>query len=348
MRQIKTYLPEIYQNLFPEFFYKEIKKETIATCDNCIMLEGNNPIKNMSFYLKETKCCTFFPFIPNYMVGLILKEGSEYGQAAVRKLISERVGISPKGISPGKKYQLDFELSREKGFGQNLSLKCPFLDSDVDCSIWEARGAVCATYFCRNVCGYDGEQFWHSVKNYLSAAEQKLARYAILETDKNLAITKNKPDNRFCFSADEIDQTQSPDYETIWGKWLGREEIFFQYCYEKIEKLNAESFEKLMGIENDFLFVSLEKSYEEMMFPILPDRLMLNPEATFTRESNSFILNVYSGSFNISDVFFEVLNCFTGEFNVAETISNIGENPGIEIDEELLVNLYQNRVLIGC
>ena len=75
MPSILESLPALYRNLFPSFFQGPIPEETKATCSACAMCEAANPVRiesvdgvNRFFRPASTKCCTYHPRLPNYLV----------------------------------------------------------------------------------------------------------------------------------------------------------------------------------------------------------------------------------------------------------------------------------------
>ena len=348
-KTITNYIPEIYRDIFPSFFSKNIDTEMLADCNDCVMLPGKNGVSGQDYFSEETKCCTYFPYIPNYMAGLILsaKKFPE-GKKIIRQMIAAGSGITPKGIMPGKKYLHLYELSRKKSFGKNASLKCPFYQSEKGmCAVWEGRGAVCSGFFCRHMRGADGENFWNAVKKYLQVSEQVLARYSIFFLDgipENLPAT---PPDPWSWSVDELDEKKPDNYKEIWGKWEGKEEQFYIGAYELVKKLDRKKFESLMGIDHPYQLKKIEIAWKKMMKPQLPDIMKINPAASFRKKNeNTWLASVPAGTFEIQQVVFDLLHYFDGKRKTPEVLKAIRKNLQVEPDRDLLEGFYQNRILI--
>ena len=158
--------PEIYRHLLPEFLNHQIPEETKATCSSCAMCESNcqtstvpysNAAANSAadgprFFSSDTKCCTYHPNLPNFLVGAILAQcilpgtnnSAHEGQLRIGKKIVEKIGVTPYGINAPAKYNFLYQNSRDF-FGRSKGMLCPYyIDQEGGlCSIWAHRDAVC-------------------------------------------------------------------------------------------------------------------------------------------------------------------------------------------------------------
>ncbi|HYL82493.1 MAG TPA: hypothetical protein VEU07_16870, partial [Candidatus Acidoferrum sp.] len=68
-------LPPLYGRWMDDLLPGPIPRETAATCDDCAMWPGpGDQPRSDFFFLPETKCCTYIPTLPNYLVGRILED----------------------------------------------------------------------------------------------------------------------------------------------------------------------------------------------------------------------------------------------------------------------------------
>ena len=66
-------LPQCYSLFLPPFFTNPISIESAATCRNCAMQEQPDSHTHASInFSSKTKCCTYHPEIPNYLVGALM------------------------------------------------------------------------------------------------------------------------------------------------------------------------------------------------------------------------------------------------------------------------------------
>src|SRR4051812_16099723 len=93
-------LPQVYQNLLPEELLRFELSETLATCNSCAM----SPEK----YKAHLKCCTFEPYLPNFLVGSIL-ENELPGAASIRRKIKTNEYSLPIGMLASVRFQMDFQ-----------------------------------------------------------------------------------------------------------------------------------------------------------------------------------------------------------------------------------------------
>jgi Fe-S-cluster containining protein len=261
--KLSNYFPNLYSQFFPEFFNSLIEKEKIATCSNCIMLKPENEIGQQNYYSEKSKCCTFSPEIPNYLVGLILKDDSkefESGREKIKEIISKGVGVSPEGIKPTRKYSLMYEKGKQSSFGKSTYLICPFFENkENSCSVWNGRSAICSTFFCRYNAGTFGENFWRNIQFYLQETEKKLSQYAILKLNAFTDYFDHTPKNTD-FKLFEVDEIIHPDYIKIWGDWNNKEVDFYIKTYEIISELNQDDFYTIMGVSNDYLIKKIQNA----------------------------------------------------------------------------------------
>lgn len=177
-----TSLPEIYSSLLPQALVSLELKESRADCSHCSMCHGPKD-PNVAPFLPSTKCCTYWPKLPNYLVGSLLSDTSgrfAEGQRRVRAKIAEGIECTPLGLGPPAQWMDRFHAIRTTAFGRDETLLCPYYDSSVDgggCSIWAHRESDCTSFFCKfeNARHYE---FWRQVGALLALMEQKLAPWA--------------------------------------------------------------------------------------------------------------------------------------------------------------------------
>lgn len=109
-----------------------------------------NTVPTGAKFSKVTKCCTYYPSLPNYLVGAILldKDGVPEGVRRIESAISSKTTVSPVGIFPSRKYLALYFKSSSATFGRSESLMCPYFEQPTGlCTIWKHRESVCSTYF---------------------------------------------------------------------------------------------------------------------------------------------------------------------------------------------------------
>jgi len=128
--RIADIFPGFYHPFLPDFFQTELPRETSATCAECAMLSSaeNQHGDFIGTYSAVSKCCTYYPEIPNFLVGAILAETDpayEDGKNRIRSSIEKRVALTPHGLGRPRKYALLAKRTTDF-FGKSRLLICPF------------------------------------------------------------------------------------------------------------------------------------------------------------------------------------------------------------------------------
>jgi len=355
-------LPALYANLFPAFFQSPVPEETKATCASCAMCEATsqNPVQAIDgenrFYRPDTKCCTYYPRLPNYLVGGLLADprpALAEGQRRIRERIASRISVTPQWLKPPAKYNLLYANARN-GFGRAATLRCPYYESEKgQCTIWAYREAVCSTFFCKYVAGADGRKFWMTLKTYLSLAEIHLSRYALLELSPDYVLSgQDRADAAGGpLTAEDLDGRPLPDkeYAAQWRDWSGREEALYIAAYEKVRALSASDFEQLLGLDGRVEQRVLEKLHHEATGGKLPAVLKLNPSATVTwLPDGSVGLGAYSENDAVAlpGEAYGLLVEFTGKEPVSAVRQRLRDEKQADLHEDILLELYRHRILI--
>lgn len=242
-------IPKIYKHLLPEIFFADLPKETLATCHDCIMCKDweSKKARDEKYFTPKGKCCTYYPSIPNYLVGSVLEDTSseiKEGAQRVRSIIDKRVGISPFFLKAPVLYNKKYSAFARLNFGRSRDLICPLHDqSNGMCTIWQHRNSVCSQWYCKSVGEKDGLAFWTTSSKYLSFVEQLLATYAASSLEVPLPGNWSE-----VLNADDLNgNVDSNKYSEIWNQWENREVQFYKEAYRLINDLSKQRFEELFS-----------------------------------------------------------------------------------------------------
>lgn len=351
-------LPEIYGRFFPEFFEQVIPIEELATCNDCAMCaRPDQPrIPGQEYFQPDIKCCAFHPKLPNYLVGGLLLDTNpamDAGRAVVRDKISKRIGVTPNSLMAPKKYAVLYKYVGERGFGKNYSMLCPYYLRDTGmCSIWKFREAVCSTYFCKSVAGSDGKKFWNVLRGYLIQAQDALIWYALLQLNCDIEIiwdnlaNYGNSDNLEYRDVDDLPPSDEA-YQKIWGAWAGREEEFYKKSYEIISGLSRDEYDRIAGMSHRVFLEWLRKRRQEMISPVIPPVLKPNTDMkAFPALDGTYIIKTEAGFFTIQAALYETIGMFDGKRNVDEVKAMVLEKWESELEQDLLTEMFQNRMLV--
>src|SRR5437667_11568645 len=130
-KTVREQLPEIYRPLLPDFFDAQGVVETKATCDRCVMIPpaGAQSTGGVDYFNPVTKCCTYQPKLPNYLVGGILGDETPEmaeGRRRVAAKVATKIGVTPRWLAPPKKYTVLLAETRATCFGRSATMRCPF------------------------------------------------------------------------------------------------------------------------------------------------------------------------------------------------------------------------------
>ncbi len=356
--EIKYYLPEFFYPFLPEIFSREIPKEIFTDCYRCPMICNSREEMGQDVskpFAPDTKCCTYFPHIPNFLAGAVFVDDDpslEQGRDRLRKCIKEKKGVYPHGIFPTKKYSILYELGKADGFGKSQILKCPFyLDGDYNCSLWKYREAVCATWFCKHVGQQAGQSFWSSVTKCLKYMEECLILYVLKKENLPVIHPFGNNNNISYEDLDELPMNKA-EYDYRWHKWVGREEEFYIQSFDYIKNLSKEGFSALMGINFQIMLSELEENYEPLVQ--IPEILQADPSQTFKETEKGYYRIELKTWIERNDSYVThainfpkiIIDSFDGSRTTNEVMDLLREKHEINPGRDIIIALYQHGVLI--
>ncbi len=252
--KLKHQLPEIYKHLLPPELLEEEMVEKKATCKSCAMAPQKRPAGSRITYEPNLKCCTFEPFMPNYLVGAILLEDKRFpvGAASIRRKIALREYALPMGLVPTIRFQVEFNQRKTGDFGNREDWLCPYFDrAHNNCGIWKYRGSVCTTFYCQSDFGRSGFRFWRNLSELLNATEMALSEEALVELDFSPRQVSNQLDyfNRHQGTKTEIASASIPQRKwlEIWNGYDNEIEAFYKKTAGLVQSWDRNRFEEAMG-----------------------------------------------------------------------------------------------------
>jgi hypothetical protein len=168
----------------------EERHATYSACAMCEPTNASTMTAVLTTFDPATKCCTYVPTLPNFLVGMILDEddpAAEPGRRSVERRIVRGSGVTPLGLQAEPQFALIYKHAGSDAFGRSPGMRCPhYLPADGGCGIWRHRNAVCATWFCKHERGAVGKRFWDALRQLLTLAERHLALWAAAELGEGL------------------------------------------------------------------------------------------------------------------------------------------------------------------
>ena len=261
--RLRDYLAPSLSHLLTRNEWSEGMKETKAECNNCNQARGVRAI-----YKANLKCCTFFPFVPNFLIGAILKSdlpGRARIEAELHQLQVNESIYTPLGLMPSITYQRRFFAKQPDGYGNDESLLCPhYLKASGGCGIWSERPSPCRSFFCESSYGLAGSEFWAKLEKFISFFELSLAQEALLQIGLD--------DDEIKLSTRFLPRYVSPDPHGYQGEKLKQETLrswiefkdpkaLFIRAHDIVSSLNVEEVKELLGPEGQQMENELFSQY---------------------------------------------------------------------------------------
>lgn len=218
-------IPAPYQSLATEALGCELPEEKIATCGQCVMLPkaGSPERAGRTWFEGSTKCCTYLPRLPNFVVGRILRDTDPElapGRKSVSGRIAAREAVTPLGLGQTADFQQRYLPEK---FGADTTLRCPhYLQEAGGCAIWRYREPVCATYFCIHERGERGDAFWAALRDFLTCADRAVALHCLLGLDTRsdaMALALRADPAVLRRGNNTSPSISETEYRTLWGDY---------------------------------------------------------------------------------------------------------------------------------
>lgn len=338
-----------------------LPQERDATCDECAMLATDEAVEQPSstiFFNPQTKCCSYIPSIPNYLVGRILAdEDASFaaGRGSVEERLRAGVCVSPLGVDAPPNFQALYGQSGDTLFGRSLTLRCPHYLAEAGgrCGVWKHRASVCATWYCKHERGETGLRFWRTMHQLLSTVEQSLARWCVLELEIGtealaelfpLAKPSGKPN---AIDARALDGAADPARSrALWGEWAGRDTAFYRECARLVDALDWSGVTAICGAEVKVFARLVRDAYALLTSAELPERFKVGALRIVGMNHDTCTVTTYSNydPLDVPKQLLEVLGYFDGR-PAREALSAIEEVAGLRLDRTLVRKLVDFGVL---
>ncbi|MDP2304612.1 MAG: hypothetical protein Q8P18_01125 [Pseudomonadota bacterium] len=275
-------LPPLYARWMDALLGGHIPKETRATCSNCAMAPPAGEPMGPGQFDPTTKCCTYVPRLPNFLVGAVLADedpDNAPGRATVEGRILAGVGVTPLGLARPPAWDLLYRhgvVRSDTAFGRTRSLRCPHFLADGRCGIWRHREGVCATWHCRNDRGAVGLAFWEALGGLLGVLERSLSYDAVLALGLEGPALRHLLDAPQPADGPALDGRQSPAARrAIWGGWAERERELYVATAARVERMNWSEVRRIAGPEGEAHAQLVLQAWQALVWAETPARLQL-------------------------------------------------------------------------
>ena len=233
-------VPGLWRRLLPEdFFYLKFPDESNATCGNCPQIKARD-------FTPPHKCCTYFPLVPNFMLGMALRDSTSRERVLA---LGEGGFATLEGshISPSA-YRLSLEENARGLFGKTPKVKCSFMNkADGMCTIYPYRNSVCSTFFCDNLHGVRGALFWEKVQGFVGQIETALSQWCMESLGVNLEdyfqVYKDWSQDMDAMHNEATGAWSQGFLKELHGEWYGRESEFLLACGDLVSSYEGDLYQ---------------------------------------------------------------------------------------------------------
>lgn len=176
-------------------------------------------------YAANLKCCTFIPWVPNYVLGLLL-EKSKIDTQGLSK--DSRLLLLPVGLVPHPDFREEYLKNKAKGFGVRRDWLCPFFETkSASCSIWEFRPSVCVGHWCEEIDLGDTKSQWETLEEKLFQVETVLSQSCLIE--------KGYTPKEINHNLEPLQGLRKKSLD-LWAHHGDRVDAFYKECYEYVQR----------------------------------------------------------------------------------------------------------------
>jgi len=276
-------LPPLYAPWITAALGGPIPEEQAATCGTCAMLapaaaKPGASAEGLLHFDARSKCCTYVPTLPNYLVGRILRDPSPTmaaGRASVTARLAHAATTTPLGLDAPPAFTLLYGAGGAATFGRAVDLRCPhYLTDSGGCGIWAHRQSVCATWFCKYDRGEVGQRFWAALRHLLDALERALVVHCVRTLEPGVAALRLTADRRLrpvpAVTAGHLGADGEPDVTAVWGRYAGRQAEYFGACAELVEAMAWTDVLRAGGAEVALAADLAAAAYDALVHPARP------------------------------------------------------------------------------
>jgi hypothetical protein len=320
--------------------------------------DGDEQANSAVFFNPQTKCCTYIPSVANYLVGRMLDDQDPTqtsGRLTVENRIRSGVRVTPLGLGQPADFQILYSSSQDSLFGQSRTFLCPhYLEEEGGrCGVWKNRAALCATWHCKYVRGVVGQEFWAALHKLLSAVEDSLSRWCVIELDIGSEALRylfplGRPKRNDAIEPRALDGTaQLSDSRRLWGRWAGRETEFYRECARLVGQLNWQDVAAIDRAEMQICSRLLRDAYRRLLSEQIPDRLKVGGYQVVGMRQGSYCVSSYSpyDPLSLPQELITALGYFDGR-PTNEALDAISKFENLSLEPSLVRRLTDFGVLV--
>lgn len=327
------------------------RQETNATCSDCAMCRSPGTLT----YRPDTKCCTYWPVLPNYLVGEILSDEAAVEEASrthVRRAIEADVAV-PRGLRRPLDQEILYQKIGLEAFGQSRRLICPHFVDEAGgrCGIWSHRNSVCATWFCKFTRGTLSAAYWESVRALVAGVEDTVSLWCAIElgvpVGPSLTAKWRGVDTEPARDDRCLDGEPGPAQRAIWGRWYDCRGEFYRGCARLGAQLSWSDISRLGGIALSARAAQVADAFAALQQPAQPTRLRLGQFTVLGHSADTALVHTYRSTDPqlVGVRLLAALRHFSGQ-PLQEALDQVQREDGVELSADVLSRLVDFRFLV--
>jgi hypothetical protein len=348
-------LPPLYAVWMGQLLGAPVPGEPKATCLECAMAPGRGQAPDDAHpFHPDAKCCTYYPELANFLVGVILEDRGgdmRHARAVLKKRFADAVGVTPLGVArPAVFWQL-YQAKGRDVFGRTPGFRCGYYVEETGlCGIWRHRESICTTWFCKHERGQAGQRFWTALQRLLLSLEYGLARHCLLALDigaaaieRNVAAAR---DGRQLSISDLAGRADPAEVRALWGSWHGREIDYFLRCARLVAPMSWAEVAAACGSEARVNAELVRAAFADLARPVPASGLVVGRSMVERVEGGRVRLRTYStfDPVDLPDAVMSALARFDGR-PTADVAAELRAQ-GVALDDAELQRLVDYQILV--
>ena len=309
------------------------------------------------FFDPRSKCCTYIPELPNFIVGRVLLDATpeaEAGRASVVARVRAGNQVTPLGLDKPPTFAVLYGNNGPELFGRAVDLRCPhYLADSGGCGIWRHRMSTCGTWFCKHDRGDVGRRAWHGVRQLLRVLERAVAVHCVRTLapgSRALLHAQDEPHVRETRvrSSDLGAPLDAPAQRALWGAWAGRELAYFEACGQIAGGLTWAGIAALGGVELALAIDVARDALDATTSTTVPKMVRLGALTVASADADEVTCTTYSpfDPLSIPRPLFELLHLFDGR-PTRQALAAMSA-AGLDVDRRVVRRLLDHGVLVDA
>ncbi len=309
------------------------------------------------FFDPRSKCCTYIPELPNYVVGRILLDAAPDaadGRASVVARITAGHQVTPLGLDKPPAFAVLYGNNGAELFGRAVELRCPhYLTTSGGCGIWRHRMSTCGTWFCKHDRGEVGRRVWHSVRQLLRVVERAVAVHCVRTLAAGRRARQHAQDESSVSEprvrpSDLGATLDAPAQHALWGAWAGRELAFFEACGQVATDLTWDDIAALGGAELALAVDVARDALDAATSTTLPKTVRMGAITVASAGADDVACTTYSpfDPLSIPRPLFDLLHLFDGR-STPKALAAISA-AGLDVDRRVVRRLLDHGLLVDA